>query len=167
MQLYALYKMVTVSRKPNTSRPSIFDMTGRAKWDAWAKISKELDNLDVEQVQNQYLHRCIELGWNPSEAKNPSQSNATPVPTTKEVDVHDIDWDTEHDPKNDGDSHRGGGGGRGMGIKVSVLAEQDQEETDSRTIHGLAILGDAEKLDTLHRLDPQMDINQKDEFVST
>ncbi|CAG7846184.1 SubName: Full=Uncharacterized protein {ECO:0000313/EMBL:CCA70070.1} [Serendipita indica DSM 11827] len=159
LELYALYKMVTVSRKPNTPRPSFIDIRGKAKWDAWDKMGKELEDQSLEQIQDQYLDRCKSLGWNPSQ-----QANSTiQVSTTNEVDVHDIDWDAEYDPKTDEGSRRGG---QGMGTKVSVLAG-DEQETDAKTLHGLAILGDAEKLDTLLQLDPHMDINQKDEYGYT
>lgn len=36
LQLYALYKQATVGDATG-SRPGIFDVKGRAKWDAWAE----------------------------------------------------------------------------------------------------------------------------------
>jgi len=34
LEVYALFKQVTVG-DCNTERPGMFDMTGKAKWDAW------------------------------------------------------------------------------------------------------------------------------------
>ncbi|KAH7888020.1 ACBP-domain-containing protein [Phlebopus sp. FC_14] len=41
LTMYSLYKQATIGNV-NVSRPGIFDMLGRAKWDAWAK-HKDLD----------------------------------------------------------------------------------------------------------------------------
>jgi diazepam-binding inhibitor (GABA receptor modulating acyl-CoA-binding protein) len=43
LELYALFKQATVG-DVNTARPGFFDLTGKAKWDAWEKkkgITKE------------------------------------------------------------------------------------------------------------------------------
>lgn len=39
LQLYGLYKQATVGDATG-SRPGMFDMVGRAKYDAWAKLKK-------------------------------------------------------------------------------------------------------------------------------
>ncbi|MCL4868045.1 MAG: acyl-CoA-binding protein [Anaerolineae bacterium] len=39
LQLYALYKQATVGDVTG-GRPGMFDMVGRAKYDAWAKLKK-------------------------------------------------------------------------------------------------------------------------------
>lgn len=39
LELYALYKQATVGDVTG-SRPGMFDMVGRAKYDAWAKLKK-------------------------------------------------------------------------------------------------------------------------------
>ena len=36
LQLYALYKQATVGDN-NTSKPGVFDLKGKAKWDSWAQ----------------------------------------------------------------------------------------------------------------------------------
>ncbi|KAG6332079.1 hypothetical protein ID866_7007, partial [Astraeus odoratus] len=53
-QLYGLYKFLTVSSLPQTSRPSIFDMTGRAKWDAWNNIGHTFGDRKAE-AEKRYL----------------------------------------------------------------------------------------------------------------
>ncbi|KJE88664.1 hypothetical protein CAOG_00272 [Capsaspora owczarzaki ATCC 30864] len=37
LQLYSLFKQGTVG-DVNTARPGMFDLTGKAKWDAWEKL---------------------------------------------------------------------------------------------------------------------------------
>lgn len=39
LELYSLYKQATVG-DVSGSRPGMFDMVGRAKYDAWAKLKK-------------------------------------------------------------------------------------------------------------------------------
>lgn len=50
LQLYALYKQGT---KGNASgkRPGMFDMVGRAKYDAWAKLR----NMSQAEAQQKYI----------------------------------------------------------------------------------------------------------------
>ncbi|KIM29140.1 hypothetical protein M408DRAFT_329139 [Serendipita vermifera MAFF 305830] len=172
LELYALYKMVTVSRNPRGSRPSIFDMTGRAKWDAWAAESKasNASNQPTEEIENRYIALCTKYGWVPS-SKGQDEGNSSEAGTstagqytTLEESVDDIDWDAPYDPAEDKYRH----GGKGMGNKVSVLQEEDDgDQMESTTIHGLAVLGDAEKLKTLLDLDVEADVNEKDEYGYT
>lgn len=156
--------MVTVSRTPNTSCPSIFDMTGRAKWQAWDKQSKALSKLSLDDIQSKYLERCTSLGWGPSaeSTSNNNESNVAPNKgAVEEEDVHDIDWDAPYDPTKDGH------GSRAMGNKVSVLEQAEDDEADQTTLHGLAELGDAGRLRTLLELDRSLKIDEKNENVST
>lgn len=140
--------MVTTSQSPNTSRPSIFDLTGRAKWDAWDKASKEFAGKSLEEVQQRYLDVCSSLGWEPALNVDPS---------TTEDDEEPIDWSTPYEPD------KGNGDHNGMGNSVSVL-ETDEEEIDATTIHGLAVLGDVGKLETFLDLSPDS-VNEFDEYV--
>lgn len=50
LKFYGLYKMVTVG--PNkTTYPGFFDFTGKAKWEAWNKLS----DLDKNEAMKQYI----------------------------------------------------------------------------------------------------------------
>jgi acyl-CoA-binding protein len=163
-QLYALFKMVTVSRTPQGGKPSIFDMTGRAKWEAWSKESKEseLAKESLEEVQNRYVALCRKYGWVP---KTTQEANTEDVKkeTATDEGVHDIDWDAPYDPNSD--EYRRSG--VAMGNAVSVLEREEENALDSTTLHGLTVLGETEKLKTLLDLDHAVDINEKDEYVST
>ncbi|KAJ3507282.1 hypothetical protein NLJ89_g6389 [Agrocybe chaxingu] len=47
LELYGLFKHLTVAPKPDVSRPSIFDMVGRAKWDAWDGAGKKAADFSI------------------------------------------------------------------------------------------------------------------------
>ncbi|GAW06073.1 acyl- binding protein [Lentinula edodes] len=122
LELYALFKWLTVSPQPNVSRPSIFDMAGRAKWDAWNATGKQYTN--GTDAENRYLEIAHSLGWKPGASISPQPSETT----------NDDLWDS------DSDSSKNREGGGGMGISVSSMSAP---ETDSdNTLHGLAIAGD-------------------------
>lgn len=50
LELYALFKQATVGDN-NTARPKMFDLKGKAKWEAWA--SKK--GLSQEDAETQYI----------------------------------------------------------------------------------------------------------------
>lgn len=50
LQLYALYKQATVGDVQG-SRPGVLDMTGRLKYDAWAKLK----GLSTTDAMNRYI----------------------------------------------------------------------------------------------------------------
>lgn len=147
-QLYGLYKYVTVSPMPNLSRPSIFDMTGRAKWDAWSTAGKTYSR--GEDAQQRYIEIARNLGW----------TEETVIETELEVqraDSEDI-WDDE--------SQRARSGGNGMGGAVSTMASSTKLEADE-SIHGLAVSNDIPSLTALLDKYPDTDLDGLDEFVST
>ncbi|KAI8062719.1 acyl CoA binding protein-domain-containing protein [Gongronella butleri] len=55
LKLYALYKQVTQG-DVNTSRPGMFDVVGRAKWDAW----KDLQGIGRVEAQHQYVETLLQ-----------------------------------------------------------------------------------------------------------
>ncbi|XP_047966776.1 acyl-CoA-binding protein-like [Salvia hispanica] len=54
--LYGLYKQATVGNV-NTSRPGMFNMRDRAKWDAW----KGVEGKSAEQAMNDYITKVKQL----------------------------------------------------------------------------------------------------------
>ncbi|WP_432991579.1 acyl-CoA-binding protein [Dactylosporangium sp. CA-233914] len=56
LRLYALYKQGTLG-DAGGSRPGIFDVTGRAKYDAW----KALAGTEPQQAQRQYVDLVRQL----------------------------------------------------------------------------------------------------------
>ena len=57
LELYALYKQATAGDVTG-SRPGIFDVKGRAKWDAWS----EKKGTSKEAAADQYLALARRLG---------------------------------------------------------------------------------------------------------
>ncbi|KAF9520653.1 hypothetical protein BS47DRAFT_1286893, partial [Hydnum rufescens UP504] len=64
LEIYGLYKYLTVSPHPKPgSRPGMFDLTGRAKWDSWDSVGKAYDNRPGD-VEARYIQIARDLGWN-------------------------------------------------------------------------------------------------------
>jgi acyl-CoA-binding protein len=142
--LYGLFKFVTASHTPNTSKPGIFDLTGRAKWDSWLEVGTKYSTQSDPDgaAQARYLEIARSLGW---------KSGAT-------SDDDSLGRDT------DGGGENTKGVGTGMGVSVSTMSAPKVDDSD--TIHGLAIAGDAQKLERTLTAEPSLDLNQKDEYVS-
>lgn len=50
LKFYGLFKVATVGFN-NTQRPGFFDFVGKAKWDAWDKVS----HLTKDQAKKEYI----------------------------------------------------------------------------------------------------------------
>jgi acyl-CoA-binding protein len=57
LKLYALYKQAT-SGDVSGSKPGMFDMVGRAKYDAWTKAK----GLSTDEAKQQYIDYVRSLG---------------------------------------------------------------------------------------------------------
>jgi len=148
LELYGLFKFVTVSRTPNTLRPGLLDFTGKAKWDSWQDIGKKYSTKpDPDSAaQARYMEIARSLGW---------KRDAT-------ADDGSLAQDK--------DGERGSAKGlmTGTGVFVSTMsAPKDDNSDDLGTIHGLAIAGDAQKLEEMLKANPSLDLNQKDGFGYT
>jgi acyl-CoA-binding protein len=149
-QLYGLFKYVTVSTNPPTSRPSIFDMTGRAKWDAWNMAGKTY--VSGTDAEIRYLDIARDLGW----------SEGTALVITEKQENEQRDGEDIWDKDEDGGSNGSGGVG-GMGNTVSTMAPPPEEIDGS--IHGLAVSNDAVGITLFLEKYPDTDLNERDEFV--
>lgn len=58
LEIYALFKQATVGNV-NTERPGVFDLKGKAKWDAW----KGKDGVSQEEAMQQYIDLVRDLLW--------------------------------------------------------------------------------------------------------
>lgn len=138
---------------PENPRPSLFDITGRAKWDAWSSTGKAYaDNgLDAER---RYLDVARELGWVPgSGVMNGPQDE-------EEV------WDEDLGVSISLSSTEGKGG---MGGSVSFMAASRVEGNDAggQVLHAFAIQGEVNNITRLLVENPSTDVNQRDEYVCT
>ncbi|VDB99717.1 unnamed protein product [Peniophora sp. CBMAI 1063] len=149
LELYGLFKYLIAAPTPTTSRPSFFDMTGRAKWDAWAQAGKEYAGRGAD-AEARYLEIARGMGWVAGE---------TLVQADKGKGKAEGGAGEEEES-----SSRGGG--TGMGISVSKMAVEGEEESASE-LHRLAVEDDAFEL--LNYIDgtPGLDVNAKDEFGYT
>ena len=145
-----MYKYLTVAPAPENSRPSLFDLTGRAKWDAWSNAGKVYaDNgLDAEK---RYLDVARELGWVPG--------SGVVSDTQNEGEVWDEDLGVS--------ISLSAGAKGGMGGSVSAMAALRDEGDDARgqTLHTFAIQGDVKNISRFLAENSPVDVNQRDEYV--
>ena len=112
LALYGLYKQSMLG-KCNVKKPGMFDLGGRAKWDAWAKLG-EMDPADakvkyvdtVKSIDSNWQHssqraaggegECLEDGPSKTETAKKSSAGMGPVFSAFAYD----DEDDEVDPWN-------------------------------------------------------------------
>ncbi|KAJ8659379.1 hypothetical protein O0I10_004741 [Lichtheimia ornata] len=97
LELYALFKQASTGNV-NTQRPGIFDVVGRAKWDAW----KQLEGLSTLEAKHRYVEAFLRVA---SEAyRKPSsraqaqqilQAFATMQPSSIQEESSDDDEDDD------------------------------------------------------------------------
>jgi diazepam-binding inhibitor (GABA receptor modulating acyl-CoA-binding protein) len=54
--LYGLYKQATLGNV-NTSRPGLFDLKGKAKWDSWKKV----EGKSKDEAKQDYITKVTQL----------------------------------------------------------------------------------------------------------
>lgn len=155
-QIYGLFKYLTVSHTPNTSRPGLLDFTGRAKWDAWNSVGAKYDDRAFE-VEERYLQIATELGWKEGEKKQEPQTQ--PVTSSSQAETEDGDiWDKEDVPK---------GSGIGFGVTVSKISQEDEETRQDGSFHNYAVSGDTEGLKAYLESHAEVPLDITDEYVSS
>ncbi|KAF9481675.1 ankyrin [Pholiota conissans] len=155
LELYGLFKYITSSKEPSTPRPSIFDMTGRAKWDAWAMAFKVYGENGEAAVEERYLSVAREYGW----------TESTPVQTTTEESVSvndDSVWDSDDSSATATSSRSREGTSGGLGVSVSSMAPPPEEHDN--TMHGLVLANDVVGLTKLLENQSNTDVDAVDEF---
>lgn len=147
-QLYALYKCITVSKSPQTPRPSLFDFTGRAKWDAWYKLGTQSDEASI--WTQRYLEIARSLGWQEG------------------VQTESVDFGSAPANASDSGSERrdGPASGGGMGVSVSAMSQPPLDAGDHGTLHGFALSNDAKGLLTFLDAQSEINLDSLDEYVN-
>ncbi|PPQ92708.1 hypothetical protein CVT25_014015 [Psilocybe cyanescens] len=143
LELYGLFKYITSARMPTSSRPSIFDMTGRAKWDAWNSAGQKYE--EPAKVEERYLEIARTLGW--------TEQTTTEVMPEPEFSTDDDIWD-----KDDGTSKSGGG------LRLAVSSIAAPLKVVDNSIYGLALSNDVSGLTALLETHPETDLNALDEY---
>ncbi|KAF7320099.1 hypothetical protein MKEN_00794300 [Mycena kentingensis (nom. inval.)] len=155
LELYALFKYITVSPQPSTSRPYLFEVKERAKWDAWNTLGTKISS--KSEAEAKYLEIAKSLGWEEGTAdKNEPPQKEADAETEQEGDI----WDSDDDSST---AKRSSGGGGGMGTAVSAMSAP--EAVDESTLHGLAISNNLAGLTAM--VEGGADLNAWDEFGYT
>lgn len=129
---------------PNTTRPSFFDISGRAKWDAWKLASETYEGRPSEEAEHRYLDIARDLGW----------KEGAPVAATSETEEHAT-------------AAAERGGGSGMGVSVSVMSPPPQEDEESASrLHAYAMREDVAAMSAYLQAGEGLDIDARDEYVS-
>jgi len=157
LELYGLFKTLTVSPAPNISRPFIFDITGRAKWDAWSAAGKARQN--HKETEQRYLEIARDLGW------TEGIFHSAPTRSGGDGSSGSFEGSLDHESESGSSSSRGGSGG--MGTYVSAMAPPPLDEQDSKSLHGLAVTNNVSGLYSYLDAHPDVDINQLDEHGYT
>ncbi|KAF7339545.1 hypothetical protein MSAN_02169000 [Mycena sanguinolenta] len=148
LELYGLFKYITVSSLPASPRPSIFDFTGRAKWDAWTAAGNTYTS--KADAESRYLEIARSLGWTESVAL---------AEATKSEDIWD-DSDSEKPTKSRG-------GSSGFGTSVSAMARPEADLESDNSLHGLVVSNNLQGLVSFLRDQPNVNLDVRDEFGYT
>ncbi|KAI0715321.1 ankyrin repeat-containing domain protein [Earliella scabrosa] len=153
LELYAIFKYLTVSPSPNVPKPSIFDFAGKAKWDAWQTAGKTYEGQPAD-AENRYLEIARSLGWKEgqeTQAKAPSKETAGDDEGEEDI------WDSDSDGEER--AHKGDGGAMGRITSTMIM----EDEQTSSALSNLAIEGDVESLRSHLQEHPDEDVNARDE----
>uniref|UniRef100_G3MMA4 ACB domain-containing protein n=1 Tax=Amblyomma maculatum TaxID=34609 RepID=G3MMA4_AMBMU len=85
LKLYALYKQATAG-KCSTSKPGVFDLVGRAKWDAW----NSLGDMPKEKAQDEYSSLVDKLAGVSTSASGASPDVASAVGSSSSTSGGDL-----------------------------------------------------------------------------
>jgi acyl-CoA-binding domain-containing protein 6 len=149
-QLYALYKCITIAKNPQSPRPSLFDFTGRAKWDAWDKLGRQSDEPEPDVWRQRYLEIAESLGWKEGVQQHgliATGSTPSKAPNTE---------------AEKGDAQTSGGG---MGVVVSAMSQPPLDPRDHGTLHGFALSNDAKGLSEFLDARSKINLDSLDEYV--
>jgi len=163
LELYGLYKYLTVSPKPNTSQPSLFYIQERAKWDAWSAAGKTHEDRGVE-AEKRYLEIARDLGWTEGFPTIPGFAEQSHMQSEKTTGFSEDDWDDESSGLG---SNHGGNAGGGMAASVSAMAPPPLDKQDAKSLHGLALLNNIPDLTSYLEAHPGVDINEFDQHGYT
>ncbi|KAI9512826.1 ankyrin [Russula earlei] len=143
LELYGLFKLLTVAPSPNTDRPSFLDISGRAKWDAWKLAARTYEGRPSE-AEDRYLVIARSLGW---------EEGARPKAATDE---------TEREERSET-----AGGGAGMGVAVSVMSSPQEDQGRTSGLHDYAMRDDVVATSAFLRAAQDLDVDGRDEYGYT
>jgi len=127
-----------VAPSPNTNRPSFFDISGRAKWDAW-KLAAETYEGRPSEAELRYLEIARSLGWK--------------------------EWCSTATMEQTEEPHERSSGGTGMGVSVSVMSPPDEQAPTG--LHDYAMGDDVAATSAFLDASHDLDIDARDEYGYT
>jgi len=151
LELYGLYKFLADAAEPTTSRPSLFEITKRAKWDSWKSAGNKYSGKDAE-AEERYISIATSCGWVKGEAVKESPVQRDEEPSAEELLSRETPERTT--------------GGAGTGAVVSTVSGED-EAIDEDSLHGLAIIGDHAKARQFLKDNPDTNLDTVDEYGYT
>jgi len=131
----------------------MFDLAGRAKWDAWSNAGKVYAG-NGQGAEQRYLNIARELGWVSGSGVGSRSQNKGDV------------WDEDLGMRVPLSSEQDGGG---MGVSVSTMAARGDQGNDAggHMLHAFAIQGDANNITRFLAESSGVDVNQRDEHGYT
>ena len=130
-------------------RPSLFDFTGRAKWDAWDKLGKQSEGKDSHHLEERYFEIAKSFGW-----KNEAHPEG------------DLGHESEAISLDEMSETRKSGHGGGLGVAVSAIPQPPPDPKDAGTLHAFALSNDDQGLISFLNSYPDYNINLLDDYVS-
>ncbi|CAO3594705.1 unnamed protein product [Absidia cylindrospora] len=103
LQLYAFYKQVSIGNV-NTARPGLFDMVGRAKWDAWKKL-EGLNKLEAQHCYVDILLQAVSEAYQKPTSKIQAQQIIQTFSMMKPIGDDDDTTDDEMTTTTEDDDH--------------------------------------------------------------
>ncbi|KAH9898118.1 ankyrin [Cubamyces lactineus] len=153
LELYGIFKCLTVSPTPSTSKPSIFNFTGRAKWDAWQSAGETYKERPAD-AENRYLEIARSLGWYEGQkAAIRPESTAGEEGGEGEEDI----WATDEELAQRKSEKSA------MGRVMSTMTSGPDEADETSTLWTYALSGDAQGLVSYLEKDAEVDVNARDE----
>jgi acyl-CoA-binding protein len=152
MQIYGLYKVIVNGSEPSSSRPSIFDQVGRAKWDAWLGAGKTWvgagGDTMKEAAQLRYLEIARAVGWKEGEPEGERAED--------DVDLDRLDDDEMPSHSLSSSS--------GMGARVSTMTPMRVEvvRVGCGSLHDSAATGDVAGLERYLASDASCGVDDRD-----
>ncbi|KAI8980729.1 ankyrin [Trametes punicea] len=151
LELYAIYKLLTVSPTPNTAKPSLLDFAGRAKWDAWRSAGDTYKDRPAD-AEKRYLEIARSLGWTEGKDAEPQVHSSDAAADHEEEDIWMTDAEVAERKRETSAMGR---------VASTMVPAEDGHGTTALTDFALA--GDAQGLVSYLEEHPEVDVNARDD----
>ncbi|KAI0331990.1 ankyrin [Cubamyces sp. BRFM 1775] len=153
LELYGIFKFLTVSPTPNTSKPSIFNFTGRAKWDAWHSAGETYKDRPAD-AENRYLEIARGLGWSEGQKVDVQRQSTD---SEESAESEEGIWATEEELAQRRSEKSA------MGRVMSTMTSEPEGADETGTLWTSALSGDVQGVVSFMEKDAGVDVNARDE----